>query len=71
LLALKDGQVFFRWKDYADDHRIKVMRLTADEFIRRFSLHVLPKGGRARARTSSAPRVSAIKNDTIFGISLA
>ena len=42
LLALEDDQVFFRWKDYADDHRTKVMRLTADEFIRRFLLHVLP-----------------------------
>jgi len=43
LVALEDDQVFFRWKDYADDHRTKVMRLTADEFIRRFLLHVLPK----------------------------
>jgi Putative transposase/Transposase zinc-binding domain len=43
LVALEDGQVFFRWKDYADDQRTKVMRLTADEFIRRFLLHVLPK----------------------------
>jgi hypothetical protein len=43
LLALEDDQVFFRWKDYADDQRTKVMRLTADEFIRRFLLHVLPK----------------------------
>ena len=43
LLALEDGQVSFRWKDYADDHRIKVMRLPANEFLRRFLLHVLPK----------------------------
>jgi hypothetical protein len=43
LLALADGHVSFHWKDYADDHRTKVMRLTADEFIRRFLLHVLPK----------------------------
>jgi hypothetical protein len=43
LLALADGQVSFRWKDYADDHRTKVMHLTAEEFIRRFLLHVLPK----------------------------
>ena len=43
LLSLTDGQVSFHWKDYADDHRTKVMRLTADEFIRRFLLHVLPK----------------------------
>jgi hypothetical protein len=43
LLTLADGHVSFRWKDYADDHRTKVMLLTADEFIRRFLLHVLPK----------------------------
>ncbi len=43
LVACKDGYVSLRWKDYADDHRTKVMRLPADEFIRRFLLHVLPK----------------------------
>jgi hypothetical protein len=43
LLALEKGQVFFRWKDYADNHRIKIMRVTADEFLRRWLLHVLPK----------------------------
>ena len=43
LLKLEAGQVSFHWKDYADDHRTKVLRLTADEFIRRFLLHVLPK----------------------------
>jgi len=43
LLALEDDQVFFHWRDYADDNRIKVMRLPAEEFIRRFLLHVLPK----------------------------
>ena len=43
LLALKEGHVSFQWKDYADHQRTKVMRLRADEFIRRFLLHVLPK----------------------------
>jgi Putative transposase/Transposase zinc-binding domain len=43
LLALENGLVSFRWKDYADDHRIKVMYLPAHEFLRRFLLHVLPK----------------------------
>jgi putative transposase len=43
LLACADGHVSFSWKDYADGHRAKVMRLTVDEFIRRFLLHVLPK----------------------------
>jgi hypothetical protein len=44
LLALADGQVCFRWKDYRDGHRQKVMTLGAPEFIRRFLLHVLPAG---------------------------
>jgi hypothetical protein len=38
------GQVRFRWKDYARGHRIKTMVLPADEFLRRFLLHVLPAG---------------------------
>jgi len=42
LVAFEDGQVWFRWKDYADDHRLKVMQLDTEEFIRRFLLHVLP-----------------------------
>jgi len=43
LLDLRDGQVTFRYKDYADDHRQKTMTLIADEFLRRFVQHVLPK----------------------------
>ncbi len=40
-----DGEhVRFRWRDYADGNKVKVMRLDADEFIRRFLLHVLPRG---------------------------
>jgi len=42
LVSLEEGQVSFRWKDYADGHRAKVMRLSAEEFLRRFLLHVLP-----------------------------
>jgi hypothetical protein len=44
LLSHQDGHVQFRYKDYADASRQKVMSLTAEEFIRRFLLHVLPKG---------------------------
>ena len=49
LLSHTDGLVRFRWKDYADDHRVKVMALEAEEFIRRFLLHVVP-GGFVRIR---------------------
>lgn len=44
LLSLEDSQVTFQWKDYADGYKIKEMRLSAEEFLRRFLLHVLPKG---------------------------
>ena len=44
LLSLDDGIVRFRWKDYADGDRVKVMALDAEEFIRRFLLHVVPDG---------------------------
>ncbi len=46
LVACEDGRVQFRWKDYRAENKPKVMTLDADEFIRRFLLHVLPKGFR-------------------------
>jgi Putative transposase/Transposase zinc-binding domain len=44
LVHLHDGRVTFRYKDYAGDHRTKLMTLDASEFLRRFVQHVLPKG---------------------------
>jgi hypothetical protein len=44
LLDLQDGQVTFRYKDYKHEQQQKVMTLSADEFLRRFLLHVLPDG---------------------------
>jgi hypothetical protein len=44
LLFVGDGVVRFRWKDYADGNRVKIMTLAADEFLRRFLLHVVPRG---------------------------
>jgi hypothetical protein len=43
LVDLVDGVVRFRWKDYADRDREKVMALPAQEFLRRFLVHVLPR----------------------------
>jgi hypothetical protein len=46
LVAIDDEGVSFKWKDYRVEGpaRIKVMTLSADEFIRRFLIHVLPTG---------------------------
>ena len=42
LLDIENGEVQFRYKDYRHDNQQKVMTLAAEEFIRRFLLHVLP-----------------------------
>src|SRR3954447_13566130 len=44
LLELRDGQVSFLWRDYNDGGLEKVMTISAHEFLRRFLLHVLPRG---------------------------
>jgi hypothetical protein len=44
ILDLRDGQVRFQYKDYADGNQTKAMTLDALEFIRRFLMHVLPSG---------------------------
>lgn len=43
IIEVKDGKVRFSWKDYRTG-RFREMKLDIDEFIRRFLLHVLPKG---------------------------
>lgn len=40
---ISDGNITFEYKDYKDDSNIKTMTITAEEFIKRFLLHVLPK----------------------------
>jgi hypothetical protein len=40
--SIKDDKVLFRYKDYRHGGKIKIMELGAIEFLRRFSLHILP-----------------------------
>lgn len=44
LLDIEDGRVQFHYKDYRHGNQQKIMTVSADEFIRRFLLHVLPNG---------------------------
>jgi hypothetical protein len=44
IVSVHDGNVSFKWRDYKDRSKEKVMTLTAHEFIRRFLLHILPPG---------------------------
>jgi hypothetical protein len=44
IIKLENSMVTFAWRDYKDSNKIKEMTVTANEFIRRFMLHVLPSG---------------------------
>jgi hypothetical protein len=44
IVNLADGKVTFRWKDYAHKGKQRLMTVTAEEFLRRFLLHTLPRG---------------------------
>ena len=46
LVSIDGDSVCFRWKDYRDGSRQKVVSLRGGEFIRRFLIHVLPDGFR-------------------------
>ena len=43
IVGVKDGMVRFKYKDYADENREKIMELPGESFIRRFMMHVVPK----------------------------
>ena len=42
IISVSDKEVCFRYKDYADGDKQKVMNLSREEFLRRFELHFLP-----------------------------
>src|SRR5438309_11275590 len=44
LVSFDEGQVTFRWRDSTHNNEQKLMTLSLDEFLRRFLLHLLPKG---------------------------
>ena len=44
ILLVTESEVRFRWKDYANHNKKRMMTLTGEEFLRRFLQHVLPKG---------------------------
>src|SRR5215471_3030479 len=44
LIAFEGESVTFRWKDYAHGHKKRKRTVSADEFLRPFLLHTLPRG---------------------------
>ena len=67
LIALDKRGVIFRYKDYRNGQaRYRTMTLTADQFIRRFLLHVLPKGF-----VASAVYVRIKSNFNVLGVRIS
>lgn len=52
--SIDNGNITFEYKDYKDDGKIKLITITAEEFIRRFLMHILP------------PKFTKIKNYGLF-----
>jgi hypothetical protein len=44
LVSFVEDQVTFRWRDSVHKNKTRLLTLSADEFLRRFLLHVLPRG---------------------------
>jgi len=44
LVSFAEGKVTFRWRDSTHHNEQKLMTLPLDDFLRRFLLHLLPKG---------------------------
>jgi hypothetical protein len=71
LVAAEEGGVSFRWKDYHLDgpNRWKTMTLHPHEFIRRFLMHVLPKGSTASATMACLPTATGPSTSLAFASS--
>ena len=44
LVALSEGNITFQWRDSAHGNKKRLMTLDVEEFLRRFLLHLLPRG---------------------------
>lgn len=44
VISVEENNITFRYKDYHDGDKQKIMTLTQQEFVRRFEKHILPRG---------------------------
>jgi hypothetical protein len=78
LVIFENDRVSFRWRDYAHGGKKKVMTASADEFLRRFLIHVLPKGlvrirhapSSSRQRVSMALRLRLVNRPKVGSVRL-
>ena len=68
IISIEDNIIRFRYKDYKDNHKLKIMKLKADEFIKRFLYHIPPKRYHRIRYYGAVQRLSKIKNKKIITI---
>lgn len=73
IVKVTENEVHFRWKDYRNGNKKKIMKLSVEEFMRRFLLHTLPKGFKRirfygllsnRYKKENIKRIRELLNDT-------
>ncbi len=66
IISIEDNIIRFRYRDYKDNNKLKTMKLTANEFIKRFLFHIPPKRYYRIRYYGAIQRLSKIKNSKII-----
>jgi len=66
ILSIDNNTVRFKYKDYKDNSKIKIMKLSSDEFIKRFLYHIPPKRYFRIRYYGVIQKLSRIKNEKII-----
>lgn len=66
IISIDNNTIKFRYKDYKNDSKIKTMKLSTDEFIKRFLYHIPPKRYYRIRYYGAMGRLSKIKNKKII-----
>ncbi len=68
IISIKDNTIRFRYRDYKDNNKLKTIKLSSDEFIKRFLYHIPPKRYFRIRYYGAIQRLSKIKNEKIVTI---
>ncbi len=68
IISIEDNTIRFKYKDYKDNNKLKIMKLTSDEFIKRFLYHIPPKRYFRIRYYGAVQRLPKIKNQKIVTI---
>jgi len=68
IVSIENNTIKFRYKDYKDNNKLKTMKLSSDEFIKRFLYHIPPKRYHRIRYYGAVQKLSKIKHEKIVTI---